>query len=282
MDDGSIVRLLVRLLQRLLILALGILSVWLIVFVFFEFEDHRLPWVLALGLTYGIAAYIVLPRIVRLGLKILQRKRVPRFTITSDGLPGDPVNIALTGTLQQLRAAFATVGWSEADQLGLSSSWRMIRAFVFNQPYPGAPFSTLYLFGRGQDIGFQKAIDDSPRKRHHIRFWALDLARAEDSMASASFWQKIDRPPTDASVLWVGAGTKDIGLSLTQLTFQITHATDSDTNAERDYIIGELRSHRVIEAATSYQPGQNLPVERVNHYIADGEVTLANLRANDS
>ena len=277
-DDGSIVRLLIRLLQRLLILALGILSVWLIVFVFFEFEDHRLPWVLALGLTYGIAAYIVLPRIVRLGLKILQRKRVPRFTTTSDGLPGDPVNIALIGTLQHLRAAFATVGWSEADQLGLSSSWRMIRAFVFNSPYPNAPFSTLYLFGRGQDIGFQKAIDNSPRKRHHIRFWALDLARAEDSMESASFWQKTARPPTDASALWVGAGTKDIGLSLTQLTFQITHATDSDTNAERDYIVGELRNHRVIEAATSYQPGQHLPVERVNHYIADGEVTLANLR----
>jgi hypothetical protein len=272
------VRLLVRLLQRLLILALGILSVWLIVFVFFEFEDHRLPWVLALGLTYGIAAYIVLPRIVRLGLKILQRKHVPSFTTTGDGLPGDPVNIALTGTLQQLRAAFATAGWSEADQLGLSSSWRMIRAFVFNSPYPSAPFSTLYLFGRGQDIGFQKAIDDSPRKRHHIRFWALDLARAEDTMTSASFWQKTDRPPTDASALWVGAGTKDIGLSLTQLTFQITHATDSDTNAERDYIIGELATHRVIEAATSYQPGQHLPVERVNHYIADGEVTLANLR----
>jgi hypothetical protein len=282
MNGGSTVRLLIRLLQRLLILALGIVSVWLIVFVFFEFEDHRLPWVLALGLTYGIAAYIILPRIVRLGLKILQRKHVPRFTITGDGLAGDPVNIALTGTLQQLRAAFAAIGWSEADRLGLSSSWHMIRAFVLKSPYPGAPFSTLYLFGRGQDIGFQKAIDNSPRKRHHIRFWALDLARADDAMASASFWLNTDRPPADARVLWVGAGTKDTGLSLTRLTFQITHATDSDTNAERDYIIGELRNQRVIEAVTSYQPGQHLPVERVNHYITDGDVTFASLRVNDT
>jgi len=46
----------------------------------------------------------------------------------------------------------------------------MVRAFALNSPYPTAPFSTLYLFGRGQDIGFQKAIDDSPRKRHHIHF----------------------------------------------------------------------------------------------------------------
>jgi hypothetical protein len=272
------VRLLVRLLQRLLILALGVIAVWLIVFVFFEFEDHRLPWVLALGLTYGIAAYVILPRIVRLGLKILQHKHVPRFTTTSDGLPGDPVNVALIGTLQQLRAAFVTAGWSEADRLNLSSSWGMIRAFVFNSPYPGAPFSTLYLFGRGQDIGFQKAIDNSPRKRHHIRFWALNLAGAEHAMDNAGFWLNTDRPSADARVLWVGAGTKDIGLSLTQLTFQVTHATDSDTNAERDYIIDELSSHRVIEGVTSYQPGQHLPVERVNHYITDGKVTLASLR----
>ena len=68
-------RLLKRLLHRLLILGLGIVSVWLIVFVF-EFTDRTLPWVLALTLTYGIAAYIILPRTVRMGLKILQRKRV--------------------------------------------------------------------------------------------------------------------------------------------------------------------------------------------------------------
>jgi LssY C-terminus len=271
------VRLLKRLLQRLLILGLGILTVWLIVFVIFEFADRRLPWIVALSLTYGIAAYIVLPRAVRMGLKILQRKLVPSFTITGDGLPGDPVNLALKGTLQQLRAAFATVGWSEADRLGLVSSWRMVRAFVFNSPYPTAPFSTLYLFGRGQDIGFQKAIDDSPRKRHHIRFWALSLARAGDTLGTASFWLNTDRPPENARVLWVGAGTKDTGLSLTQLTFQITHATDSDSNAERDFIVAELRRNRVIEAVTSYQSGQHLPVEHVNHYITDGEMTLATL-----
>ena len=176
-------RLLNRLLRRVLVLGLGIFTVWLIAFVF-RFTDSRLPTVLALAITYGVSAYIVLPRIVRMGLKVLQRKRVPRFTITWDGLPGDPVNLVLTGTLQQLNAAFKLAGWSQADRLGLASSWRMIRAFVFNSPYPTAPFSTLYLFGRGQDIGFQKAIDNSPRKRHHIRFWALSLAYVEARRAS--------------------------------------------------------------------------------------------------
>src|SRR6516162_288463 len=199
-------RLLIRLLQRMLIFGLGIFCVWLIVFVVFETADRRLPWILAVGVTYGIAAYIILPRAIRVGLKILQRKRVPSYTVTGDGLPGDPVNVALVGTLQQLRAAFAALGWSEADRLSLASSWGMVRAFVFNSPYPTAPFSTLYLFGRGQDIGFQRAIDNSPRKRHHIRFWALRLAHAESTLGNASFWLNADRPPDGARVLWIGAG----------------------------------------------------------------------------
>jgi hypothetical protein len=270
------VRLIIRFLRRLLVLGLGILSVWLIVTVF-RIADNRLSWILALSATYGIAAYVILPRAVRMGLKVLQRKRVPSYTITGDGLPGDPVNLMLEGTLGQLRAAFAAAGWSEADRLGFASSWRMVRAFLLNSPYPTAPFSTLYLFGRGQDIGFQKAIDDSPRKRHHIRFWALSVARADETLGTASFWLNTDRPPETARVYWVGAGTKDTGFSLTWLTFQVTHATDSDCNAERDYIVAQLTKYRLITDLTSYRSGQFLSTERVNHYVTDGEVMAASL-----
>lgn len=273
-------RLLIRLLQRLLILGLGVFSVWLIVFVIFKTVDRRLPWVLAIGITYGFAAYIILPRVVRLGLKILQRGHVPSYTTTGDGLAGDPVNVALIGTLEQLQTAFANLGWSEADRLDLASSWRMIRAFVFDSSYPTAPFSTLYLFGRGQDIGLQKAIDNSPRKRHHIRFWALSLTQAQATWGAIGFWLNTERPPDDERVLWVGAGTRDTGLSLTRLTLQITHATDSDTNAERNYIIAELTNNRSIDAIKIYQAGQHLPTERINHYVTDGEVALANLVVN--
>ena len=114
-------RFLIRQLQRLLILVVGLVSIWLIVFVVFEDADRRLPWFLALAVTYGIAAYIILPYAIRMGLKILQRKSVPSFTITGDGLPGDPVNLGLIGTLHQLRAAFAAAGWSEADRLNVGS-----------------------------------------------------------------------------------------------------------------------------------------------------------------
>jgi hypothetical protein len=97
------------------------------------------------------------------------------------------------------------------------------------------------------------------------------------TVGTAAFWLNTDRPPEDARVLWVGAGTRDTGISLTRLTFQVTHATDDDTNAERDYIMAELTKYRVIEDVTSYEAGRHLPVGRVNHYIADGEVSVANL-----
>lgn len=274
-------RLALRILQRLAILGLGVLSVWLILDVF-ELVDRRLPWILALSATYAIGAYLILPRAVRTGLKILQRKRVPSFTITGDGLPGDPVNLALAGTFGQLRAAFAAAGWSEADRLSLTSSWRMARAFVLNTSYPTAPFSTLYLFGRGQDIGFQKAIDNSPRKRHHVRFWAQNLAHAKADFDTLDFWLNDQRPANDEHLLWVGAGTKDTGLSLTRMTFQMTHATDSDTNAERNYIVDELQGCGVIGKVTNYKTGDEVITKRVNHYITDGDVAVAEIEISST
>jgi hypothetical protein len=271
------VRLLKRLFQRFFVLCLGALSVWLIVFVVFDTADNRMPWLLAVSLSYVLAAYVILPIVVRMGVKVLHRRLIPRYTMTGDGLPGDPVNIVLTGTLKQLCDAFAVAGWSPADALGMRSSWLMIRAFLLNSPYPTAPFSTLYLFGRKQDVGFQQPIDNSPRKRHHIRFWARSLTHSDDDMTSASFWLNTDKPPSDERVLWVGAGTRDTGLSLTHLTFQVTHATDSDTNAERKYILAQLKASGVIGDFILHQSGSRLLTGRINHYVTDGEIAFANL-----
>jgi LssY C-terminus len=270
-------RWLIRMVRRALVVALGIFSVWLIVFVVFDFADNRLPWLVALALTYAVAAYVVLPRTVRMSLKILHRNKVPRYTLTADGLPGDPINLVLVGTLAQLSSAFAKAGWDKADRLSLRSAWHMARAFLFNRPYPTAPFSTLYLFGRGQDIGFQKCIDNSPRRRHHIRFWALSIERAQATLGTTAFWRNTDRPPEADRVLWIGAGTKDTGFSLTQLTFQITHATDADTNTERDFIVAELKTCGVVAEVNSVRAREFLKVGKVNHYVTDGAVTVASL-----
>ena len=266
-----------RLFQRLLILGLGAVTVWFVVFVVFREADQRMPLILAVAATYGIAAYLIFPRIVRLGVKLLQRQHVPRYTVTGDGLPGDPVNLVLIGTRAQLTQAFAAAGWFGADPISLKSSWRMTWTFIRNTPYPTAPFSTLFLFGRGQDIGFQKAIDNSPRKRHHIRFWALSTKIDRSEVRTASFWLNADRPPDGDRVLWVGAGTRDTGLGLTRLTYKITHATDSDTNAERDFVLSELEKPGAIGDVRVYQAGDAVDVGEVNHYITDGELPLATL-----
>ena len=259
--------------RRLAVFALGAFSVWLIVFVF-RFTDSRLPTILALSLAYALAAYVILPRIVRMSLKVLQRKSVPSFTVTGDGFPGDPVNLVLMGEFHKLRAAFLAAGWTEAQALNLMSSWRMVVAFVLNRAYPDAPFSTLFLFGRGQDVGFQKAIDMSPRKRHHVRFWALSLKRSDEPLNNPEFWLNADRPPIDEPALWVGAGTRDTGLSFTKFTFQFTHATDNDVDAERDFIVAELKMSGAIGDVVLRRAGETL-VARVNHYVTDGEVAAA-------
>jgi hypothetical protein len=266
-----------RIWRHILVFLIGVLTVWLIVDVVFRITDHRLPWIVAVAVTYGLAAYVILPRVIRMSLKVLHRQHVPEYTTTGDGLPGDPINIALIGTLPQLRAAFAAIGWTEADKLGLASSWRMAKAFVLNQPYPSAPFSTLFLFARGQDIGFQKAIDNSPRKRHHVRFWSISQAAVEKTLGTPDFWLHTQRAADDEQSLWVGAATRDTGFSLTWLSFQITHRTAADTNAERDLILSALQQQKLVGAVTSYNERAELPAKRVNRYIFDGDVGVGTL-----
>ena len=243
-----------RSLQRLLVLGLGVFTVWLIVFVVFEDADHRLPWVLALGLTYGIAAYVILPRAVRLGLRILHRGRVPSFTTTGDGLPGDPVNVALVGTLQQLRAAFANARMVGGRSTGPGQFMGHGSRIRLKLALPNRAVQHALSFRPRPRHRLSEGNRQQPPQAASVRFWALSLVRAEDTWGAASFWLNTERPPNDERVLWVGAGTRDTGLSFTRLTFQITHATDSDTNVERNFIIdavGEGSNHRCGESVSS-------------------------------
>jgi hypothetical protein len=68
-----------------------------------------------------------------------------------------------------------------------------------------------------------------------------------------------------ACIYWVGAGTRDTGFSLTSLTFQVTHATDSDTIAERDYIVRQLCAHGVIAQVSLCRSGEPIGTEHVNY-----------------
>jgi hypothetical protein len=64
------------------------------------------------------------------------------------------------GTLQQLRAAFATADWIEADPLGFASSANGPHSYSL--ALSGRPIQHSLSLRTSQDIGFQKAIDNSP------------------------------------------------------------------------------------------------------------------------
>lgn len=233
--------------------------------------------VATLGASYGIGAYLALPLALQIGHRFFGEYDVPRYTTNDDGLPADPINIGLIGTLDQLRSAFDTIGWSEADLLSLSSSIAMIKAVLFDTSYYRAPFSNLYLFGRAQDIGFQKAITKSPHKRHHVRFWGLSLLHFEEEFGSNEFWRAANLLLDEQPSLWIGAATRDIGLSLTSMTYKVTHATDPNTVAERDLIMYKLQEKNLIGDVVIYNQPDEMPSRPFNHYVFDGTIAIAKL-----
>ena len=54
----------------------------------------------------------------------------------------------------------------------------------------------------------------------------------------------------------------------------------SDTNAERHYIVTQLREKRVIGDVVLHQSGARLQTGKVNHYVTDGEIAFASLMEN--
>ncbi len=206
----------------------GLSAIWLAYLSFTE--TFTLGW---WGIPFGILfwvllAYLVLPRLHR----ILTTIYVPDYFIgrarTSDGLLGDPVNLALLGTQEQIEQALAAAGWTKADPVTLESSWRIITSTLTRRSYHEAPVSPLFLFGRQQDFAYQQEVDGNPAQRHHVRFWKCP----DDWLL-----------PGGTRVDWLAAGTFDTSVGLSLFTLQVTHRIDADTDIERDYIV-----HTVMEA----------------------------------
>jgi hypothetical protein len=262
-----------RWVKRISGLSIGLLIIYLIVWPIFDVLDQTLPLFLALILTYYLSAYIILPRLFRIIFLIIRKGRIPRFTTAFDGFYVDPVNIILTGTKEQLEKSFEIIDWQKADKLNVSSAQKMLRKFLVNKPYPKAPFSSLYLFGRRQNIGFQQSINNSPRKRHHIRFWAINTDKEIDPF-DAKFWTKKQKIRKDINLMWVGAASEDIGFAFTKLTYQLSHKVSPEVDKERKYILDLLKKSKAIEKITYYKPGRF----KIGKYISDGRIVVARLK----
>jgi hypothetical protein len=138
--------------------------------------------------------------------------------------PGDPLNLIVVGNSDQILNAFKQAGWSEAKKLGTKSAVGTVRAMAIDNAYGDAPVSQLYLFGRPEDLAFEKMLDTF-MKRHHLRLWRT-LATAPDGRE-----------------IWLGASTHDIGLDIHFGV--VSHAIDTILDAERakvgaDLVVGGL------------------------------------------
>lgn len=174
-------------------------------------------------LSYLVIAYVVVPLIWR-----TETRRHPDLsgsadiTHTASGIPGDPLNIGLVGSELDIIRAMTAAGWYPADAITFRSSVRIAVDSVFRRPDDDAPVSNLYLFGRKQDLAFEQPVGNSPRQRHHVRFWRSD---------------KLD----DGRPLWFGAATFDESVGLSHTTGEVTHHIGPNVDAERDRIVDELR-----------------------------------------
>ncbi len=133
------------------------------------------------------------------------------------GKPADPINVALVGSAADLASALGRADWVPADRGTLLHHARSGAAYLFKRPYKTAPVSPLYLWGRRHDIAYERDVDRSVHRRHHVRFW------------KAAFTH------TDGRPVWVGSATYDMKLKVT-----LMHRIAPDVDVERDRMFEKL------------------------------------------
>lgn len=279
-----------RNLWRAVVLLIGLVTIWFTIFKIYPYADSRLPAFSVLIILYIAFAYVIIPGLIRI-LRLLDKpNHIPTYAITSDGWPSDPVNIAIaTSSREQLIESMTKAGWHQADRATLRNNLRSLYAIIFNRAYPSAPFSQLYLFGRPFDIGFEKPSNDqmSPRTRHHVRFWRLEIPTEDKRISDFRFWHtKVKHLLGTEGEIWIGAAIEDISLvGIRWKNGSITHQINPDTDAERDLIISDLKAAKQIGAVDVIPAGEPLSfrgqtIRRGAKLICDGTLTIVELRGS--
>jgi hypothetical protein len=181
-------------------------------------------WLIAFLVLWLIAAYFALP----IWWKRHESKHpaldnAPQITQTGAMIPGDPLNISIIGSEKDLVTAMLAAGWHPADPITLKSSLRIAESTLLHRSYVDAPVSNLYLFGRKEDLAFEKPVGRDASERHHVRFWKSAELDAQG------------RP------CWFGAATFDHSVGLSHTTGQITHHIAPDLDAEREGLLADLQ-----------------------------------------
>jgi hypothetical protein len=148
---------------------------------------------------------------------------------------GDPVNLVVLGDFDSILTAFTRAGWQETEVVHFGSSLKTVRSFLFGSEYRYSPMSDQYLFGRSQDVAFQRARA-SIHERNHLRLWYAPLRFA-------------------GQPVWVGQVNRDIGVKFTTRSWTLTtHAVDPDVDDSRENVTGDLL-HSGRLSYVAYLPG---------------------------
>jgi hypothetical protein len=139
---------------------------------------------------------------------------------------GDPVNLVIIGDLQEVYVGFIRAGWDETETITSGTSWKTMKSFIGGGEYRYSPVSGLYVFGRPQDVAFQKARDNI-HERNHLRLW-LSPFRFEGKL------------------VWLGQISRDIGVRWTTKTIT-THKIDPDVDETREYLLEDLAYAQALE-----------------------------------
>jgi LssY C-terminus len=216
----------------------------------------------AIVVAYATIAYVLLPLA---WTHYAHQRKLQGFsmtTVTSEGFPGDPLNVGLVGGEADVVCAMHAAGWSPADPITPASSLKIIGSVVFDRPYVDAPVSNLFYLGRKEDLAFQKPHGNSADQRDHVRLWKVLDSGGED------------RP------VWLGSAAYDRGVGLSRYTGEVTHKIGADVDAERDRLIGDLVKAQVVEATydvTGIGPTLNGRNGDGFPYYTDGEIHFARL-----
>ena len=223
---------------------------------------HALWWSLGALLVWALLAYVMLPRLWTHHERQPGIKHLPMVTQTKQGIPGDPIDIGLVGSREDVIRAMYAAGWQAADPVTLKSSIEIVGSVLLGRPDPQAPVSPLYYDGRVEDLAFEKEVGRSADRRDHVRFW------------------KVMDSGMEGAPVWLGSATYDRGVGLSHYTGAVTHHIGPNVDAVRDLIIDDLKSAGVVRdvyQVTGLGPtlfGRNGGGDR---YYTDGELWFARL-----
>jgi len=227
-------------------------------------------WLASLAVLWILVAYYVLPRAHRL----LSKLYVPSYFIgrarTADGLLADPVNMAIRASQSHLVSMMKRAGWSRADPITFKTAIAIIKSTLLRQSYQTAPVSDLFVYGKKQDLAFQKEVNGNPAKRHHVRFWKVE---------------KGVYLPGGYTVDWVGAATYDDAVGFSLFTLQITHRIDGDVDAERDFLVNTLESAQrdsKVQRIEGFFPEYTHRNGGGDSFFTDGSMVIIDLKGDST